>query len=305
MKKLIIGIGGCGNNIINLVQDQIDDSYKTISIQKDLQLLAISKADFKLNPKEKDFKEKLNIIFGHSVKIIFIFGTAGSSSILYLENIIQLLRLSKIPFDILAVKPSKFEGENRIENSRIVSKRIRELTRNYTFISNEQIKKSDDEIIDQILDYSITLNKAIEKIEKENLCISDAYAIGSCSTCGCGDADKLVKKIDNIEDELISFDIENMIKDVYRFSSYRDFSIELKVIIFIFYRVRFDKEKVLNYWIENLSDNCIRFFDAILYYVIKEKISSEKVRNNWFIRCESLSEKLNDNSLRESISYTY
>lgn len=268
-----------------------------------MQLLAISKADFKLNPKDNKFEEKLNIISGHSVKVTFILGTAGSSSILYLENIIQLLRLSKIPFDILAVKPNKFEGENRIENSKIVSKKIRELTRNYTFISNEQIKKSDDEIINQILDYSITLNKAIKKIEKEDLCISDAYAIGSCSTCGCKEAETLVKKIDNIEYELISFDIENMIKDVYRFSSYRDFPIELKVIVFIFYRVRFDKEKVLNYWIEKLSDKCIRFFDAILYYVIKEKISSEKVRNNWFRRCKTLSEKLNDNSLKETLMY--
>lgn len=146
-------------------------------------------------------------------------------------------------------------------------------------------------------------NEVIKKIDEEKICISDAYAIGSCSTCGCRDAETLVNNIQNIEEELINFDIENIIKDVYRFSSYRDFPIELKVIVFIFYRVRFDKEKVLNYWIENLSDKCIRFFDAILYYVIKEKISSEEVRNNWFRRCKTLSEKLNDNSLKETLMY--
>ena len=61
MKNLVIGIGGCGNNIVNLIQDKIDNDFKTVSIQKDLQLIAISKSDFKLNTKDRDFENKLRI----------------------------------------------------------------------------------------------------------------------------------------------------------------------------------------------------------------------------------------------------
>ena len=32
MKNLIIGLGDCGNSIINLVNDKIDDTFKTVSI---------------------------------------------------------------------------------------------------------------------------------------------------------------------------------------------------------------------------------------------------------------------------------
>lgn len=150
-----------------------------------------------------------------------------------------------------------------------------------------------------------SLSQAIDEIFDNTLCISDSYAIGSCSTCGCGEADKLVKQIDNIEDELINFDIENMIKDAPEFSSYRGMPKELKVIVFIFYRVGFDKNKVLKYWIENLPDNCIKFFDAILFYVIRMRIGIYSTRNMWHQRCKILSEKYNDNSLKESIGYTF
>lgn len=61
MKNLIIGLGGCGNNIINLILDKIDSDFKTVSIQKDIQLFSISNADFKLNTKDSNFEDKLNI----------------------------------------------------------------------------------------------------------------------------------------------------------------------------------------------------------------------------------------------------
>lgn len=86
MKKLIIGLGGCGNNIINLLQDRIDDSFKTISIQKDLQLLTISNADFKLNPRDNDFEEKFNTIVNFSKNIFIVAGFGGSTLFYILKS---------------------------------------------------------------------------------------------------------------------------------------------------------------------------------------------------------------------------
>ncbi|PIE84922.1 hypothetical protein CSA08_04680 [Candidatus Gracilibacteria bacterium] len=303
MKKLIIGLGGCGNNIINLLQNKIDNSSKTLSVQKDIQLFTISKADFKLNPKEIDFENKLKLLFEHTSKVILILGTAGNSSLLYLDKLVRILNENKVLFNIIAIEPMKIEGNKRFENSEITNKYIKNFTKNHTFIKGYRPEEIDEKVIQIILDYSISLKKVIEIIQKNKMCISDAYAIGSCSTCGCGEADKLVKKIKNIEIELKNFDIEKMIKKIISLSSYRDMPIELKVIIFIFYRVTFNKEEVLDYWIENLSDKCIKFYDSILFYVLRNKPFSKELKDKWLKRCSLLSEKYNNYSLKETIKY--
>jgi hypothetical protein len=303
MKKLIIGLGGCGSNIINLLQGKIDDSFKTLSIQKDLQLLTISNADFKLNPKDDDFEEKLNTLLQYSNKVILVLGTAGTSSLLYFENLVGIFRKKRISFNIIALQPFKIENTNKQDISKKTSLLVRQTTKNYEFIRESDPEKHDIKTVNLILEYSINLSNAIQKIKENKLCISDAYAIGSCSTCGCMEADKLVKKIENIEDELIQFNINDIISERAYFSSYRDMPIELDVIIFIFYRVTFNKEKVLNFWLESLKDENIRFFDVILFYVLKKKPFSEDVKNKWIKKCESLVEKYNDSSLSETIRY--
>lgn len=77
----------------------------------------------------------------------------------------------------------------------------------------------------------------------------------------------------------------------------------LNTIIFIFLRVRFDKEKVLNFWVENLDDKNIRFFDAILFYLLKSKPFSKEINDRWIKRCLLLAEKYDDASLNETIGY--
>ena len=294
MKNLVIGIGGCGNNIVNLIQDKIDNDFKTVSIQKDLQLIAISKSDFKLNTKDRDFENKLNILLQNCNNAIIVIGLAGTTSILYLDKILKLCRANKITYFIEGINPLKVEGNDRLENAKTTSRYIRNITKNYNFIKCTMPNKSDEEIIESILDYSISLKNAIIKIEINKLCISDAYGIASCSTCGCKEAEKIVKKINNIEDELINYDIDKMMKNGIVFSSYRDMPKALNVIIFIFLRVRFDKEKVLNFWIENLDDKNIRFFDAILFYLLRNKPFSKDIKEKWVKKCLLLAEKYDD-----------
>ena len=303
MKKLILGLGGCGNNIINLLQDKIDDSFKTLSIQKDLQLFAISNADFKLNPKDNDFEEKLTTLLQYSNKVILVLGTAGTSTLLYFDNLVGIFKKNRVPFNIIALQPFRIENTNKQNISKKTSLLIRQYTKKYKFIRENDPEKHDIKAVNLILEYSINLNNAIQKIKENKLCISDAYGIGSCSTCGCMEADKLVKKIENIEDEFIQFNIDDIISERDHFSSYKNMPIELNVIIFIFYRVTFDKEKVLNFWLENLKDKNIRFFDVILFYVLNKKPFSKDIKNKWIKKCESLVEKYNDRSLSETIEY--
>ena len=150
MKKLLIGLGGCGNNIINLMQDQLDQSYKTLSIQKDLQLLSISQADFKLNPKDKDYEEKLNVILEHASEVKLILGSSGTTSLLYLEKILKQLNDKNIPFEIVAIEPNKYEGSKKTEISKKVITVIKDNTNSYQLIKNDNLNDTDYIVVNTI-----------------------------------------------------------------------------------------------------------------------------------------------------------
>ena len=59
----------------------------------------------------------------------------------------------------------------------------------------------------------------------------------------------------------------------------------------------------MNFWVENLDDKNIRFFDAILFYLLKNKPFSKEIKDRWIKRCLLLAEKYDDVSLKETISY--
>lgn len=65
---------------------------------------------------------------------------------------------------IEGIKPFKVEGNNRLENAKTTSLHIRNITKNYNFIKCTTPNKSDEKAIETILDYSISLKKAITKI---------------------------------------------------------------------------------------------------------------------------------------------
>lgn len=156
MKKLLIGLGGCGNNIINLIQDQLDQSCKTLSIQKDLQLLSISQADFTLNPKDKDYEEKFKVILEHASEVKLILGSSGTTSLLYLEKILKYFNDQNIPFEILAIEPNKYEGSNKLEISKKVITVIKENTNSYQLIKNDDLNDTDYIVVNTLTTKNLT-----------------------------------------------------------------------------------------------------------------------------------------------------
>lgn len=85
MKNLLIGLGGAGNNIIKLLDSKLNNNTTTLSIQKDLQLIAFSNANFTLNIKNADFIEKFNTILDYSNNVCIIVGLGGSFSYITLK----------------------------------------------------------------------------------------------------------------------------------------------------------------------------------------------------------------------------
>jgi len=148
MKNLIISLGGCGNNIINLLQDKKSDIFKTLSIQRELQLLSISNADFKLNQKDGDFEQKLKILLENSNDITLISGLGGTNSILYLDKLIEILNIHHKKYNVLLTMPSKYEDIKRQENANRV---LKSLLKPYEIFYNDtSIDEIDKKIIDKI-----------------------------------------------------------------------------------------------------------------------------------------------------------
>lgn len=151
MKKLILGLGNCGNNIINLIQDRLDNSYKSLSIQKDLQLLAISKADFKLNIKDNNFEKKFNTILNFSDNISLVAGLGGSSLFLYIEMLLKIIKKNKKTVTLYLTTPNSIEGSRRIELSNQTVKTIESIsTISFIFKNDKLLDETDDRIIDAL-----------------------------------------------------------------------------------------------------------------------------------------------------------
>lgn len=150
MKNLLIGLGGAGNNIIKLLDSKLNNNTTTLSIQKDLQLIAFSNANFTLNIKNADFIEKFNTILDYSDNVCIIVGLGGSFSILHLNSIIDMLNMLKKDITIFAIMPSKHEGLNKMEKSKTVLNNLLKKEMNLKLFDNYDLVQVDKEIINEI-----------------------------------------------------------------------------------------------------------------------------------------------------------
>lgn len=150
------------------------------------------------------------------------------------------------------------------------------------------------------------MNKLIEtfiKILEKDYCIG-RDGIGYCGTCGCMDAYNELKTIEDITQELINIDINKLLNSkinaIFRSKRRRSFAY---MIIFLFNRFDFDKERVLAHWLDTLNDEHIKFFDSILFYIVR-RMKKCKIREKWINKCITLAEKTSNISLKESLFYT-
>ena len=199
LKNLVIGIGGCGNNIVNFIASKANSSLVTLSVQKDLQALHISDADFKLNTLDRAFEDRLNILASKADKIFIIAGLGGSTGSYYCKYIAKLLFERNIQFNILVNIPFLFEGNRRKELANETLEDLNRYTSNIFIINDQKIEMEDFKKLDNYLYQEIvrlvqkedskfdSLEKVFQYIADNKYCIG-RDGIGACGTCGCGDA---------------------------------------------------------------------------------------------------------------------
>ena len=144
---------------------------------------------------------------------------------------------------------------------------------------------------------------AFSRVIDKKYCIG-RDGIGYCGTCGCMDAYRELELIGDIGEEFLKIDINKLgKKDLNPGRKDGKVVIHSGLILFLFNRFDFDKEKVLAYWLDTLDDEQIKFFDYILFYVVRRMKKCE-IREKWINKCIVLAEKTSNFSLQESLFYT-
>ena len=151
----IIGLGNCGNNILNTISKFRNKNMNLISLQKDLQIFLFSKSDINIEIKS-GFTKQLDEILKNSSKIFIICSSAGTISNEYLVFLIDSLNSFQIEYKIILITPFSFE--NKGVNSNILISKLEEKKNLIVFDNNkitpfkEEFEKMDEEIYQVILE---------------------------------------------------------------------------------------------------------------------------------------------------------
>ena len=151
----IIGLGNCGNNILNTISKFKDKSINLISLQKDMQILLLSKSDINIEIKS-GFTKQLDEILENSSKVFIIGASAGTTSNEYIPFLFDSLNSFQIEYKIILITPFSFE--NKGVNSNILISKLEEKKNLIVFDNNkitpfkEEFEKMDEEIYQVILE---------------------------------------------------------------------------------------------------------------------------------------------------------
>lgn len=151
----IIGLGNCGNNILNTILRFKDKSINLISLQKDVQILLLSKSDINIEIKS-GFTKQLDEILKNSSKVFIIGASAGTTSNEYIPFLLDSLNSFQIEYKIILVTPFSFENKGVKSNSLISKledkKNVIVFENNKITPLKEEFEKMDKEIYQLILE---------------------------------------------------------------------------------------------------------------------------------------------------------
>lgn len=151
----IIGLGNCGNNILNTISRFKNKSINLISLQKDVQILLLSKSDINIEIKS-GFTKQLDEILKNSSKVFIIGASAGTTSSEYIPFLIDSLNSFQIEYKIILITSFSFE-KKEIKSDSLISKLKKEkniivLENNKITPLKEEFEKMDKEIYQLILE---------------------------------------------------------------------------------------------------------------------------------------------------------
>ena len=151
----IIGLGNCGNNILNTISKFKDKSINLISLQKDMQILLLSKSDINIEIKS-GFTKQLDEILENSSKVFIMGAPAGTTSNEYIPFLFDSLNSFQIEYKIILITPFSFENKG-MKSDTLISK-LEDKKNLIVFENNkitalkEEFEKMDKEIYQLILE---------------------------------------------------------------------------------------------------------------------------------------------------------
>ncbi len=116
----VIGIGGCGGNVVSYLYSNYGDDVDCIYCDRDTQALNGSVVPMKIVLKEsiEENKDVLRTILSQKVKVVFLVaGTGGDIGSAIPQLIVKMCQETDIKIVLIAVTPFKSEGTRKIDHA--------------------------------------------------------------------------------------------------------------------------------------------------------------------------------------------
>ncbi|MEA3554014.1 MAG: hypothetical protein U9R39_06410 [Campylobacterota bacterium] len=147
---LVIGIGGYGSNILNFISSQNDSGLTTLSVQRSIELLSLSKSNFKLNILDLDFNSNIELLINESTKTFILAGLGGNTGSSYSIELVKKLNKLKQPFEIIVNMPFNWEDIKRINRANDTLEILKKESSLIHIIENNSIKNSSFDLLDKL-----------------------------------------------------------------------------------------------------------------------------------------------------------
>lgn len=112
----VIGIGGCGGNVVGYLYSKHGDNVDCIYYDRDAQAIDNSLLPVKILIKEnvEDSNDDIRSIFSQKTNVVFIVvGIGGRTGATVVRFIVKICRELDIPTVLIAVTPFSFEGARK------------------------------------------------------------------------------------------------------------------------------------------------------------------------------------------------
>jgi len=134
----VLGICGCGSNVLRYMMKQDTNNLELISIQENPMVFEKSKAHKKILI-NSELDKKLDKVLQNTSGVFIVFGLAGATGSHYSKFILKAVIDKGLDVKVICIYPFNWEGKERKKIADKTLHSIQELTSNIEVLKNEEL----------------------------------------------------------------------------------------------------------------------------------------------------------------------
>jgi cell division protein FtsZ len=154
----VLGICGCGSNILKNIWKQKLMNLELIVFQTDPYFFARDRAHQKILI-DSDLDKNLDKVLFNSSKVFILFGLSGTSGSHFGEFILKTVIEKGLEVKVICIYPFDWEGKQRKEKADMMLKRLQNLTSNIAVMKND--------VIHDLMTHDVSADKAYNLFDQK------------------------------------------------------------------------------------------------------------------------------------------